>query len=170
MMLHVWRELNMSHKTLLLIDLLIIAASPFAIWGLLASLGQAWNTNLRGVLPWLRVLRWVTWGSAMLLFLVALTTNGRLWLRNQSAARWGWKLAIVCRSRCAGSAMPAHGSCRNSWTAIAERRARGVHCRTANSATLCCSLPGPRNQRLEGAVQDGYSASDPQAKRERKVV
>jgi hypothetical protein len=71
---------NMSHKILLLIDLVIIAASPFVIWGLLAIIGQAWNTNLRGVLPWLRALRWVTWGSAMLLLLVALATNGRLWL------------------------------------------------------------------------------------------
>lgn len=81
---------NMSHKTLLLIDMLAIAVSPFATWGLLVIIGRGWKTNLRGTLPWLRVLRWVTWVVALLVFFIALTDE-RLWLG-------GFASAVVCAS------------------------------------------------------------------------
>jgi len=86
--------------------------------------------------------------------------DGILDCRNRYAARWGWRLAIACKSKCAGLEIPDHKSYRNSWTTIAGHGRLGSHYRPANSATSCCLLPVPRNPRLVEVVQDGCLATD----------
>jgi len=70
----------MSHKSHLLLILLAIAVSPFAVWGIVVMAARIWGARLLGILPWLRALRWLTWLGGLLLSLTALISEGRRWL------------------------------------------------------------------------------------------
>lgn len=81
----------MRHKALLLIDLLTIVVSPFAIWGLLVIIGDVGKANLSGILPWLRAFRWVAYCAAVLLLFIGIADE-RLWRLG------GFASAAVCAS------------------------------------------------------------------------
>jgi len=79
----------MRHKALLLIYVLAIALSPLAIWCLVGIVGRAQKASLRGILPWLRALRWIAWAVAIILVFFALVRDQRLWLVPFAAVTFG---------------------------------------------------------------------------------
>jgi hypothetical protein len=50
---------------LLVVDALIL---PLLIWLIVYLAGQWWAVNSRPILPWLKTLRWIGWGSGVILF------------------------------------------------------------------------------------------------------
>jgi hypothetical protein len=48
---------------------LALSASPLIVWLALYVTSRLWSVNLRPILPWLRTLRWVAWGLAIVLLL-----------------------------------------------------------------------------------------------------
>ena len=52
----------------------ILVTAPMILWVAL-YLGSRQSINLRALLPWIRVLRWLGWGLGILFFLAALTRN-----------------------------------------------------------------------------------------------
>src|SRR5271156_3783930 len=59
-----------------IIEVLAIAAVPFATKGVLAIMARSWKANLRPTLPWLHTLRWVLWLIGMLIVSFALLKPG----------------------------------------------------------------------------------------------
>jgi hypothetical protein len=58
-------------RTLTLIEVLAIAAVPFAAKAALVIVARIWKVNLRPALPWLRTVRWAVWLVGMPLALLA---------------------------------------------------------------------------------------------------
>jgi hypothetical protein len=56
--------------TIILVSLIGIA--PLILWVILWTIDKSSSLNPSAVLPWIRVLRWITWCSAIVLFLAGL--------------------------------------------------------------------------------------------------
>jgi hypothetical protein len=62
--------------SLRVIEVLAIAAVPFATKGVLAIVARIWKSNLRPTLPWLHTLRWVLYLIGMLIAFFAVLRSG----------------------------------------------------------------------------------------------
>ncbi|MGA7908630.1 MAG: hypothetical protein WCA16_14565 [Candidatus Sulfotelmatobacter sp.] len=70
----------MSRKGWAVIAILMNVALPFIVWGMLAAARSLRNANLRPVLRWLRVARWVAWICGMPLVTIAVLSDNYRWL------------------------------------------------------------------------------------------
>ena len=52
-----------------------LIVAPLILWLFLCVVAKTSSRELRGILPWIRVLRWVGWSLALVLFLLALVTD-----------------------------------------------------------------------------------------------
>lgn len=52
-----------------------LIALPFIVWLALYVAARWWSINLRPVLPWLNILRWVGWGFAITLLTLSLARD-----------------------------------------------------------------------------------------------
>jgi hypothetical protein len=59
----------MQHKLVLAT---IFGGSPFVLWLVLYLVARHCAINMRRVVPWIRVLRWLTWATTALLLLMGL--------------------------------------------------------------------------------------------------
>jgi hypothetical protein len=60
--------MNLDGSKMLSIEIgSVLALTPLAVWLALYVAAHWWPIDLRSVLPWLRTLRWVAWGLAIVL-------------------------------------------------------------------------------------------------------
>lgn len=87
--------MHISASKVLAIEICVpLIALPFIVWLALYVIGRCSSANLRPVLAWLKGLRWVTWGVAILLLFLSMArehfpmTYG-LAMLSFSAGLWG---------------------------------------------------------------------------------
>jgi hypothetical protein len=73
-----------SSKVAALEFLLLLAPAPFIIW-LALFVAARRSINLRPVLPWLRILRYLAWGVGITLGVVWLATGRFIWVGYEGA-------------------------------------------------------------------------------------
>jgi len=66
-------------RTWLVVACLAAAVLPFALYGALMLVARIWKVNLRGTLPWLKALRWVSWLAGVPMAVAGLSDRYR-WL------------------------------------------------------------------------------------------
>jgi len=64
-----------SSKLLAIEIFALFSLSPHILWLSLYVASRRWPIDTRPILRWLKILRWVSWGFAGSLFLVALARN-----------------------------------------------------------------------------------------------
>ena len=68
--------MNMDASKLLAIEISsAFVALPLVLWFTLYLAARWWSINSRPVLPWLRILRWLGWGFAIVLLFVHLAND-----------------------------------------------------------------------------------------------
>ena len=68
-----------GHKLLAIEIGSVVAAAPMIVWFALYVAARWGTIGLASVLPWLRILRWVTWGLAVALFIAHFTHDRFPW-------------------------------------------------------------------------------------------
>lgn len=54
---------------------LALIAFPYIVWFAIFAVNRCWNVNPRPALPWFRVVRYLTWGSAIVLLFLNLALD-----------------------------------------------------------------------------------------------